>query len=91
LLTAAIAESRRRRIGPVLLVVAWAILCGGLYSSFFGQLETGGLRDVSGAPKLLAIAVKGVLYALSITALIRGTSRVVTQAVQDVDTAGDGQ
>ena len=27
--------------GPVLLVAAWAILCGGLYGSFFGQIESG--------------------------------------------------
>ena len=38
LLYAARATNRERSSGPILLVVAWAVLCGGLYGSFFGQL-----------------------------------------------------
>ncbi len=40
LLYAAHAVTRGKRSGPVLLAVAWAVLCGGLYGSFFWQLES---------------------------------------------------
>lgn len=69
LLYAAFAASRGRRSGPVLLVIAWAVLCGGLYGSFFGQLESGGARDVGGLPKLVVVAIKGGLYAVALVAL----------------------
>ena len=57
LLYAARAVSRRKPSGPVLLVVAWAVLCGGLYGSFFGQLEHGAPHDVSG----LALSVRAAV------------------------------
>ncbi len=48
LLYAAYAVTRHKRSGPVLLVVAWAVLCGGLYGSFFGQLASTETHDVGG-------------------------------------------
>jgi hypothetical protein len=70
LLFAARAVSRGRPNGPVLLVAAWAVLSGGLYGSFFGQLEGGAALDVSGRSKGFVLAVKGVLYAISLLALV---------------------
>lgn len=70
LLYAAFAVGRGRPAGPVLLVAAWAILCGGLYSSFFWQLESGAAHDVSGLPSATVVAIKGVLYAIAIAGLV---------------------
>jgi hypothetical protein len=52
------------------LVAAWAVLCGGLYSSFFGQLERGASHDVSGLATAIVVFVKGVLYAIALTGLV---------------------
>lgn len=41
LLYAAVPTSRGKRSGPVLLVLAWAALAGGLFGSFFRQLTSG--------------------------------------------------
>jgi hypothetical protein len=71
LLYAARAATRRRPNGAVLLVAAWGILCGGFYSSFFGQIRYAATPDVSGYPNTLVIAVKGCLYAVAIAALVR--------------------
>ena len=70
LLYAAHAVTRGRRSGPVLLVVAWAVLCGGLYGSFFGQLASGEARDVSGLANATVVAVKGALYAVALAGLV---------------------
>lgn len=70
LLYAAWSVSRGRRSGPVLLVAAWAVLCGGLYGSFFWQLETMARQDVSGLSGATVVAVKGVLYAISLVSLV---------------------
>jgi len=69
LLYAARAVSRKEARGPVLLVVAWAVLCGGLYGSFFHQLESGASRDVSGLANATVVLVKGVLYAIALIGL----------------------
>jgi hypothetical protein len=69
LLYAARAVSRRQPSGPILLVAAWAILCGGLYGSFFHQLESGASRDVSGVGNATVVLIKGVLYAVALTGL----------------------
>lgn len=71
LLFAARAVSRGRPNGPVLLVAAWAVLCGGLYGSFFYQLEGAAALDVSGLGTGTVVAVKGVLYAIALAALVR--------------------
>ena len=55
----------------MLLVAAWAILCGGLYASFFQQLESDATRDVSGLPNATVVVVKGALYAIAIAGLLQ--------------------
>lgn len=70
LLWAARAVSRGKPSGPVLLVLAWAALSGGLYGSFFHQLERIGETDVGGLPGGTVVAIKGVLYAIAIVATI---------------------
>lgn len=70
LLFAARAVSLRERRGPVLLAVAWAVLCGGLYGSFFGQLFSAEARDVGGLPSMTVVAIKGVLYAIALVGLV---------------------
>ena len=69
LLYAARAVSRKKPRGPVLLVAAWAVLCGGLYGSFFHQVEGGASHDVSGLPNMTVVVIKGVLYAVALVAL----------------------
>ena len=70
LLVAARAVSRRKPSGPILLVAAWGVLCGGLYGSFFGQLEHGASHDVSGLTTSIVVAVKGALFAVALTGLV---------------------
>ena len=77
LLLAASAVSRRRAYGPYLLAGAWGVLCGGLYSSFFGQLRSPLPDDISGLPNLVVVAIKGVFWAVAMAAFvqsIRGAS-----------------
>jgi uncharacterized membrane protein YdcZ (DUF606 family) len=69
LLYAAQAVTRRRQNGAVMLVVAWAVLCGGLYGSFFWQLSSDAAQDVGGLANTTVVLIKGLLYALSLTAL----------------------
>lgn len=69
LLYAAHAVTRGRRSGPVLLAVAWAVLCGGLYGSLFWQLSTDQTHDVGGLPNMTVVFIKGVLYAIALTGL----------------------
>ncbi len=69
LLYAAWAVSRKDPTGPVLLVAAWAVLCGGLYGSFFYQLESGASHDVSGLANVTVVLIKGVLYAVALVGL----------------------
>jgi hypothetical protein len=76
LLGAASLSSRRHPYGPAALVAAWGILCGGLYSSFFGQLESGRPTDVSGLSSAIVISVKGLLYCVALYALYRSVRRV---------------
>lgn len=75
LLWAAWLVSRGRPNGRGWLVAAWGILCGGLYGSFFGQIEST-QPDVSGHSNALVIAVKGVLYAVSIVGLVLSVRNV---------------
>ena len=69
LLYAARAVSRQKPRGPVLLVAAWAVLCGGLYGSFFYQLESSASHDVSGLATVTVVLIKGVLYAVALVGL----------------------
>jgi hypothetical protein len=70
LLVAARAVSRQKPRGPVLLVAAWAILCGGLYNSFFYQLERTAPHDVSGLGNTTVVVIKGALYAVALVSLV---------------------
>jgi uncharacterized membrane protein YdcZ (DUF606 family) len=70
LLYAAHAVTRSRRGGPVLLAVAWAVLCGGLYGSFFWQLSSEAAHDVGGLSNTTVVVIKGVLYAIALTGLV---------------------
>jgi hypothetical protein len=71
LLWAALAVSRGRPGGPVRLVAAWGVLCGGLYGSFFGQLEGGLPLDVSGLSTGTVLWAKGLLFGVALAALAR--------------------
>jgi hypothetical protein len=77
LLYAARATSRGRPAGPVLLVIAWAVLCGGLYYSFFGQLESREPRDISGLSNAAVVVIKGVLYAIALVCLFLSARAVI--------------
>lgn len=77
LLYAARAVSRQQPSGPVLLAAAWAVLCGGLYSSFFGQLESAASHDVSGLPSATVVLIKGALYAVALLGLVRSIRAAV--------------
>jgi hypothetical protein len=88
LLYAAFATSRGRRGGPVLLVVAWAVLCGGLYGSFFGQLESGAARDVGGLSKAIVVAIKGLLYAIALVALAFSARTAIAMAERSGERGG---
>jgi hypothetical protein len=70
LLYAARAFSRGRPSGPVLLVVAWSSLAGGLYGSFFGQLESSASHDVGGLPNTTVVIIKGILYLIALTGVV---------------------
>ena len=69
LLWAAGAINRKWPYGRPLLCAAWGIICGGLYHSFFGQIESGGPIDVSGLAIRYVLLVKGVLFAIATCAL----------------------
>jgi hypothetical protein len=70
LLTAAIAVSRQKAHGPALLVAAWGVLAGGLYGSFFGQVQNVSNADISGLPNPAVVLVKGCLFLLAVVALV---------------------
>jgi hypothetical protein len=78
LLYAARAASRGKPSGPVLLVAAWAILCGGLYNSFFYQV--GASHDVSGLPNPTVVLIKGALYAVALIALVLSVRSATAEA-----------
>jgi len=71
LLYAAWATTRRKPSGPVWLLLAWASLAGGLYGSFFGQLERGAGTDVGGLSNFTVVLIKGVLYAIAIAGAVQ--------------------
>jgi len=79
LLYAAQAVTRGKRSGPVLLAVAWAVLCGGLYGSFFWQLFSTEARDVGGLPNVTVVAIKGVLYAIALVALVLASRAAIAR------------
>ncbi|MCB9898138.1 MAG: hypothetical protein H6825_09060 [Planctomycetes bacterium] len=70
LLWAARNVSRGRRHGRAQLAAAWGVLCGGLYSSVFGQLAVTSANDVSGLPNGVVVAIKLALAALAVACLL---------------------
>ena len=79
LLYAAHAVTRKKRSGPVLLAVAWAVLCGGFYGSFFWQLFSPETHDVGGLPNLTVVIIKGVLYAIALTGLVLASRSAIAR------------
>ncbi len=79
LLYAAHAVTRHKRSGQVLLVVAWAVLCGGLYGSFFGQLASTETHDVGGLPNMAVVFIKGVLYAIALAGLVLASRSAIAK------------
>jgi hypothetical protein len=70
LLWAALASRRKLPYGRPLLCAVWGMVCGGLYSSFFGQIESRELTDISGLANQYVVIVKGVLFAIAIVAVV---------------------
>jgi hypothetical protein len=79
LLYAARAVSQGKPSGNVLLVLAWGVLSGGLYSSFFGQIENTTAYDVGGLPNMTVVAIKGVLYAIALIGLVLSTRSAIAR------------
>jgi hypothetical protein len=80
LLFAAWSASRGTRYAQALLVAAWATLAGGLFGSFFGQIESAlhGGTDVSGSSQAVVITIKGILYAITLYATVAAIRRDAT-------------
>jgi hypothetical protein len=89
LLYAARAVSQGKRSGDILLVMAWAVLSGGLYNSFFWQLENPAAHDVGGLPNMTVVAIKGVLYAITIAAMILSVRTAIAKHNQNESAATD--
>ncbi len=81
LLLAARSVSRGSPRGPAFLAGAWGVLSGGLYGSFFWQLSRVDEVDVGGSAGLTVVIVKGVLYAISLVALVLSIRRSSTAPV----------
>lgn len=56
--------------GHAVLAAAWGFACGQVYTSFFSQLATLGQPDPSGVASTTVVAIKGVMFALAIAALV---------------------
>jgi hypothetical protein len=80
LLLAAYLVSGAHPAGPASLVAAWGILCGGLYYSFFGQLESGRATDVSGLPNVTVVVIKGAVYVVALYSLYRSIRQASASA-----------
>jgi hypothetical protein len=89
LLWAAHLTSRGRPSGPVWLLLAWATLAGGLYGSFFYQLESTASHDVGGLPNATVVVIKGVLYAIAIAGTVQ-SARFLARRLAARSTASDG-
>jgi len=50
-------------------VAAWGVLCGGMYASFFGQLQGTG-DDISGLPNGTVVVIKGAVWAVAMICLL---------------------
>jgi hypothetical protein len=77
LLWSARSVSRGHTYGPALLTAAWGILCGGLWGSFFSQLQSVGAKDISGLHNGVVVLIKGTLYLVALAALYLSVRRAV--------------
>jgi hypothetical protein len=77
LLWGARSVSRGYAHGRPLLTAAWGLLCGGLWSSFFGQLQNTKATDISGLGNGVVVLIKGVLYLVAFAALYSSVRRAV--------------
>jgi hypothetical protein len=75
LLFAARSVVRERPYGRALLIAAWGILCGGLWSSFFGQLYNPNSHDISGLPNSVVVIFKLLVYFIAIICLVLSIRR----------------
>jgi hypothetical protein len=75
LLFGAWSAARERPYSRALLAGAWGILCGGLWSSFFGQLYSKAQNDISGLPNTTVVCIKLVVYGIAIVALVLSIRR----------------
>jgi hypothetical protein len=66
---------RERPYGRALLIAAWGILCGGLWSSFFGQLYNASAHDISGLPNITVVLAKLTVYCVAIVCLVLSIRR----------------
>jgi hypothetical protein len=58
------------------MIAAWGIICGGGYSSFFGQLTNVGPRDISGLPSSWVAIIKGFLLSVALASLFLSVRRL---------------
>lgn len=75
LFVAARSVVRGRPYGRALLIAAWGILCGGLWSSFFAQLHNPGVHDISGLPNLIVVLAKLAVYCVALVCLVLSIRR----------------
>src|SRR4051794_12587944 len=75
LLFAARSASRERPYSRTLLSASWGILCGGLWSSFFGQLHSPTANDISGLPNAAVVFIKLLVYCVAIMCLVLSVRR----------------
>jgi hypothetical protein len=61
--------------GPAFLAGAWGILVGGIYGSFFSQLQNDADHDISGLRNWIVVAIKGVIFALAIACFFLSIAR----------------
>jgi hypothetical protein len=70
LMWAAIATQKDLPYGRPMLCAAWGIVCGGLYSSFFGQIGRGPSPDISGLANQYIVLAKGVLFTFALIGVV---------------------
>ncbi len=80
LLGSARSVSRGHVYGPALPTAAWGVLCGGIWSSFFSQLESVVAKDISGLRNGVVVLIKGALYLVALAALYLSVRRSAPRA-----------
>jgi hypothetical protein len=82
LLIAAWAVTRAKPWGPAFLVGAWGIVVGGIYGSFFGQIQNPDPHDISGLRNEIVVVIKGLVFAIAglgfVLAIVRASARQTT-------------